>query len=126
LIYANICYDAGAFDSAIAWYDKALEDLEADPSYQNLIWTNLAYCHEAKQEFGTAISYHEKVASGPSDVLKSVAFFNIGRLYAASGKLQESKNAFERLISNYPDSMYSELAKEKVARLPQLPEKDAS
>ncbi|MFC1857100.1 tol-pal system YbgF family protein [Thermodesulfobacteriota bacterium] len=114
LAYANICYQGGDPDQAIDLYNKALGDFDDKPSLKNLALSGLAYCYEAKQDYPAAIKFFEMIASGPETILKDEALFNLGRLYVATGNKEKSVEAYKKIISEYSDSIYIELAREKV------------
>ena len=48
------------------------------------------------------------------DSIKDEALFNLGELYAAIGDKDKSIDAFNKILSDYPGSMYTEIVKEKV------------
>ncbi|MDM8553025.1 tetratricopeptide repeat protein [Desulfobacterales bacterium HSG2] len=112
--YAGICYDAGNTDKAIELYKEALQDFNVHPSFGNLILSGLGYAYEKKKDYKTAVTYFEKITRGPNPLMKDEAFFNLGRLYAEMGEADKSTEAFKTLLSDYTDSMYIELVKEKV------------
>ncbi len=112
MMYANICYESGDYDAAIANYTKALQEFSDDPSITLFIQSSLGYAYEAKQDYQTAIEYFEQVASSPSTFLKDEALYNLGRLYAKAGDTEKSKKAFDRILSDHPDSIYVEMVKE--------------
>ena len=113
VILANICYDGGDADKAIALYEIALEDF-ADSFYRGQILNGLGYAHEAKNELEKAAEYFETTAAGSNVALKGEALFNLGRLYGALGSIEKSKVAYQKIITEYPDSLYSDLAQERV------------
>lgn len=117
VFYANMCYSNENYDKAIALYEDALKEFENRDmqSYTNLILSGLGYSYEGKKDYNKAGSYFEMVVSGSSDFMKDEAFFNLGRLYAVIGENEKSKKAFETIISDYSDSMYIELVKERLA-----------
>jgi TolA-binding protein len=47
--------------------------------------------------------------------MKDEALFNLGRLYAAMGENEKSTAAFKKIVSDYTDSIYIELARERVS-----------
>ena len=114
VIFADICYEAGELDEAIALYTAALEDF-SEPFYRNTILNGLAYAHEKKTELKQAVAYFEQIAASPDSVLKAEALFNAGRLYAALGETEKSKSSFRQLTDEQPDSFYATLARERVA-----------
>lgn len=118
VIFADICYRGGQPDQAIDLYNAALGDFE-DPFYRNAILNGLGYAYEEKQQLQKAVSYFQQVAGSPDSVLKAEALFNAGRLYAALGEFEKSKQSFQQLASGQPDSLYAELASERTAENPQ-------
>ncbi len=113
--YADLCYLTKNYDEAIKAYNQALVELGDKTEFKSLILNGLAYSYEGKKDFDKAVTYFEKIASDKDAVMKDQAFFNLGRIYESLGKVKLMKEAFNRIVSDYPDSMYFELAKEKVA-----------
>ncbi len=111
VLFADICYRAENLDQAIFLYEKALADFQ-DPFIRNSIFSGLAYAYEKKQAYKKATEYFEKIAASADPVLKGEALFNIGRLYAALGDHEKSQTAYQQLISEQPNSIYIDLAKE--------------
>jgi tetratricopeptide (TPR) repeat protein len=114
VMYANICYNAGDFDTATELYNKALSDFENNPFVKNLILSGLAYSKEGKKDYNTAAKYLEMIMSGSNDANKDETLFNLGRLYAEMGNKNKSIEAFNKIISDYKNSSYLEIAKEKI------------
>ncbi|MBW2569352.1 MAG: tetratricopeptide repeat protein [Deltaproteobacteria bacterium] len=114
VVYANICYNSGEFDKAIDLYNKALHDFKNNRLYKNIILSSLGYSYEGNKDYNSAIKYFEMIASGSDFVMKDEAFFNLGRIYAVMGKNEKSIAAFKKIISDYTDSIYIKLVKERV------------
>jgi tetratricopeptide (TPR) repeat protein len=115
VVYAKINYEAGNPDQAILFYEQALNDLGKEKTFRNFILSSLGYAYEKKNNYEKAISYFEEISENDDPVIKDVALFNQGRLYEALGDVSKSNDAFNRLVSDYTDSIYFEIAKEKVA-----------
>jgi tetratricopeptide (TPR) repeat protein len=79
----------------------------------NLIRSDLGYAHEQLNDIPSAVSSFEKIAENQEPVLRDEALFNLGVLYEKSGKHQKSADAFQRIITEHPDSMYIEIVKER-------------
>ena len=47
--------------------------------------------------------------------MQDEALFNLGRIYHTLGNPEKSKASYEKIVSDHPDSIYIELAKDKVA-----------
>lgn len=117
IIYANICYNAGDFERAIVWYNKALQNFAGNRPFKDLILSALGYSHEMRGDYKTAIRYFNMIASEHDSIIKDEALFNLGRLYAAVGDKERSTDAFKRIILDHPDSIYSNFAIERVGPL---------
>lgn len=114
LFYADISYDAKDYDKAISLYKPLLEEFKDEPFLKNLALNGLGYSYEAKKDYQTASGYFEMVATDQNYPIKDEALFNLGEMYAATGNKDKSKNAFKKILSDYPESMYTEIVKEKM------------
>ena len=112
--YAGICYDAGNTDKAIELYKEAIQDFSGHPSFENLILSGIGYAYEKKKDYKTAVTYFEKITQGSNPLMKDEALFNLGRLYGEIGERDKSMEAFKTILSDYAESMYIEIVKEKV------------
>jgi len=117
IIFANICYNAGKLDQAIALYKKSLRDFEDEPFIKNLILNSLGYVYEKKKDYTGAVQYFEMTAQGPQSDLKNEAWYNLGRLYSREGDKEKSLQAYSKIVSDFTDSIYFDLVKEKLAYL---------
>lgn len=115
LYYADMCYAAKDYDKAIALYNPLLAELADKPFLKNLVLNGLGYCYEAKKDYKTASGYFEKVATSQDYPVKDEALFNLGEVYAAAGNKEKSMNAFKKILSDYPESIYTEIVREKLS-----------
>ncbi len=113
-IFAGISNDVGDVDRAIELYEAGLKYFKSDPTYQNFILSGLGYAHEKNQDVSKAVSFFQKIADGSDPTVKDLALFNLGRLYQQLGNIEKSKAAYTRLTTDFADSIYYEVAKEKV------------
>lgn len=113
--YANICYNGGDTDRAIVLYNKAVDDFHDNLYIKHLILCSLGYCHEKKKDYNTAAKYFAMIASKPDAIMKDEALFNLGRLYSETGDNTRSMEAFKKILSDYTDSIYIELVRERLA-----------
>mmetsp|Transcript_619 Transcript_619/g.459 ORF Transcript_619/g.459 Transcript_619/m.459 type:complete len:230 (+) Transcript_619:306-995(+) len=115
LIYANICYQTKDYDTANSMYQKALSHFDKKKSaLKNTILSGMAYCSQQKQEYTEAIRLFKMIEKSPYSILKEDALFNIGLLYEQIGKTDKSYDAFNKLISEYKNSIYIDLVKERI------------
>jgi tetratricopeptide (TPR) repeat protein len=113
--YAEICYAAGDYDKAIANFNKSLVDFNDEPFLKNLVLSDLGYSYNAKKDYKTSAKYFEMIVTTPDYSIKDEALFNLGELYAEIGDNDKSIDAFKKILSDHSGSMYTEIAKEKVA-----------
>ncbi len=113
-MFANICYQAGKYDQAIEQYNQSLSDFGDNTFFNNLILSGLGYSHEAKKEYKTAAKYFEMLVSAPDYSMKDEALFNLAQIYGATGNFDQRLNALKKIISDYNNSIYLEIAKESI------------
>ncbi len=116
MVYADICFNGGDYDRAIALYKTSLNDFETEPFIRHLILNSLGYSYKEKKEYKTASEYFETLVSSSDFGMKDEALFNLSQIYSLLGRQNESINRLKELISGYPNSVYIPIAKEKVAR----------
>ncbi len=114
LQYGDVCFQMKDYDAAIAAYEQALDEME-NTAFKSMILNGLAYAWEGKNDFKQAVAYFEKIADDEDGTARDQALFNMGRLYAKTGEPEKAKAAFQKLVSEFPDSMYADLAGEKIA-----------
>lgn len=114
VLYGHICLAGRAYDDAIAHYQESLTYFGTDSSLGNVILNGLGTAYQQKGEYPQAVVYFKQIADGSSPVLKDVALFNLGRLYGQLGKTEDSRTAYQRLSTEFPQSIYTNVVKEKV------------
>ena len=114
VFYADICYNAGEIDKAIEHYLKALRYFKDTSGVKYFILSGLGFCYEAKNDLKTAIKYFQMIAEGPDNVSKCEALYHLGTIYAETGDIEKSQEAFKRVLSDYGDSIYADLVAERM------------
>lgn len=113
-MYANLCYNAGNYDKAIELYNQALSDFVDNLFLKNLVLSSLGYAYEAKADYKLAATYFEMIVSEPDYPIKDEALFNLAKIYADMGNDDGRLNAFKKIVSDHRNSIYSEIAKERI------------
>jgi len=113
--YASVLHESGDNAAAIEMFQKAYDTFEGKAQIDNLVLNGMAYAYEAKGDVENAVSCFEKIVADNDAIIKDQALFNLGRLYGQLGKADESRGAYEKIVSDYPDSLYVEPAKMKIA-----------
>jgi tetratricopeptide (TPR) repeat protein len=115
VLFANICYNAGETDKAIEFYTKSLNHFDDTSAVKYFVLNGLGYCYEEKNDYKTAVKYFQMIVEGNENSMKGEALFNLGRIYAEMGDTEKSLAAFKKVLSDYSDSIYVELIKERLA-----------
>ena len=113
--YANICYNAGDYNKAIALYKVSLNDFEDHPMVYHLILSGLGYAYQQMGDNPNAAMYFEKIAAATDSNNRDEALFNLGILYEKLGDTDKSHQTFKQFLSSYPNSMYFDIVEEKLS-----------
>ena len=114
VLYANMCYRAGEYEISVGLFKQALDDFADNPLLKGLILSGLGYTLEGKKDFPAAVTRFEEIVSDPDAIMKDEALFCLGRIYAKMGDTAKSTGAYKKIVSDFSDSIYIELAKEKI------------
>ncbi|RPH52679.1 MAG: hypothetical protein EHM85_01860 [Desulfobacteraceae bacterium] len=115
LALANAYYNAGDMDSSIEQYHKALKAFNDDSAVKSQLLISLGYAYEAKNDLQSAVNQFEMIVSEPDNFLKDEALFNLGRLFAVMDDEKKSKAAYQKIVSDFTESLYLEIAKERAS-----------
>ncbi len=115
VIYANISYDAGQYDNAIELYKQSLDDFKDDKMVYNLILSSLGYAYQQIEDAQNAAVYFERAASTTDSLVREQALFNLGWVYQQLGAAAKSQQALQKILDDYPNSIYFDLVKEELA-----------
>ncbi len=112
----DLDYRQGAYDEAIALYEKALKAFSEDQGFRSLMWNNLGYAYEGKKDYRSAVQWFQRLAD-EGELMKADAYFNLGRMYEALNEKQKALEAYNKVVKDYGESVHAQPAKEKVAHL---------
>ncbi len=113
VFFGHACYHAGEYDQAINLYNTALNAFKKDPYYRDLLTNSLAYAYEGKKDYTNSLRYFKLVEEKADEALKAESVFNQGRIYELMGDTAKSQNFFDRIVKEFPESIYIDVAKEK-------------
>jgi tetratricopeptide (TPR) repeat protein len=114
LIYANLCYETGGYQQAADLYKACLPQFADQPLIHFQILKSLGYTYEALKDPATAVGYFEQAQSTGETSLQDDVLFHLGELYARLGQKEKSVDAFKRILSDHPESVYANLVRKKV------------
>jgi len=104
----NSFYDMGRFDSAIEWYQRALELEPSDIDVLTDLGTAYLYTGDRKgalEQFKRSLEIDDTHAQ---------TLQNIGVAYFSSGEYKEAVKAWEKLIEVHPDYVRADEIKEQI------------
>ncbi len=117
VFYADISYRAGKYDQAVKLYRQALDDYREEPVIHDLVVISLAYTYAGKKDYPSAEKYFQQIVDGARPTLKPEALFNLAIVYAQSGDGAGEKEALKKIVAEYDNSVYAQVAREKLAVL---------
>ena len=111
--FAKICFDAAQYDMAFDMYEKAYDIFKKEPGLKNFLLASLGNVSLAKKEFDKARSYFSQIEASSSDLSKDGALFALAGLHDAENKTDAGRKLYKKLVSDYEDSIYRDIAKAK-------------
>lgn len=115
LIYANLLYEAGDFSQAADLYRALQGQFSEFPLIRFQVIQSLGYTLVALKEDAAAARTFETALAAADPRLAAGVLYELGTLYARMGQAEKSTAAFNRILSEHPDSAYAPLAKERVS-----------
>ena len=112
--FAKICYDAAKFDQSYQYYKESLELFQNDALMENFLLASLGHVCLARKDFEEAKKYFLQIEKGKTNLLKDEAMFTLAMLYETGNNAAESKKMYEKIMTNYENSMYKPIAKSKL------------
>jgi tetratricopeptide (TPR) repeat protein len=113
--FATICYQSANYDKAITLYLQAMDDFKAVPLLKNITVRSLGYAYEEKKEYAKAAEIFESLSTDPNAIMADEALLTLGRLYGLLGKNDKRSQVMGRIVDNYPESIYKDMAREGVS-----------
>ena len=115
LVYADICYQAGDFAQAAALYKSCLDRFDDQPLIHFQILKSLGYSYEGLKDPAAALPYFERALAATGEKnMQDDLLFQIGDLYARLGNKDKSEETFKRLLTDFSDSPYTNLVRQRV------------
>jgi tetratricopeptide (TPR) repeat protein len=115
VVYANISYEAGQYEKAIALYKQSLNDFQDDEAVYNLILYSMGYAYQQVKDAQNAAAFFERAAKQTDSLVREDALFNLGWIYQKMGETAKSQQALQQIIDDYPNSLYFEMVQEELS-----------
>ncbi|HMA61878.1 MAG TPA: tetratricopeptide repeat protein [bacterium] len=106
----------GNYEAAIEAYRKIIrQDSTSDLADNAQFW--IGACYNSMEQFDKAIVEFIEVLTYNNSNKKDDALYNMGRSYRLLGNKEKAKTIFQRLIDEYPDSEFVNLAIKQMKEL---------
>ncbi len=112
--FAKICFDAQRYDESLQYYEQALELFKNQALMENFILVSLGHANLAKKDAKSARKYFDQVEASQTDLLKDEALFALAVMGETDGNMTESNKLYNKIVSDYPTSIYYAIAKSKI------------
>jgi|HubBroStandDraft_6_1064221.scaffolds.fasta_scaffold543342_1 tetratricopeptide (TPR) repeat protein len=108
----------GRPQEAAARYQDVIDKAGAKDFYGRMAQLGLIETLVQAKQYDQAIAKAQALASANDDALpRDAVLMELGRAYAAAGKKNDAKQTFDKVVSEFPDSAFSEEAKAQIADL---------
>jgi tetratricopeptide (TPR) repeat protein len=114
LVFADLNYRAGNYDTAITHLKKVLEILPPDHFAYGSALSGLGYAYLETDNRDQALVRFEQIVAGHHPQFRNDALYQLGRLYGEQGQTAKQKELFQRLLDEAPTYMYADLIKRQI------------
>lgn len=112
--FAGICMEAGQYDDAQKWFEKAYDVFGDRPELKNFLLSSLGHVQLAKNNPDQAESYFLKIETGSSNLLRDEARFLLAKIYEARQEGAKTQKMYELIAREHGNSIYADLAQSKM------------
>jgi len=110
MMEGDINFAKGNFEEAEKSYEHAMK--KADSELVPVLLFNIAKTYEARRNWDETIKAYENfLKKYPGHYTAPEVHTNLAIVYARAGKNEQSKEAFEKIMVLYPDSVWADQAK---------------
>lgn len=92
-----------------------LGNVRRDEGLINLALCALGQSYEALNKPEEAMRNFETLIDSSCPLKKDEALFHMGLIHEKKGDSEKSKRSFSRIVNEFPDSIYKEIAKDKIS-----------
>lgn len=118
---ANCSFAAGEYDASIALYRRAVADFKDVYPFETLAKCSLGYALAQLGDHEAAAAVFKDLSDTDAIGTTDEVLFALARQYAAIGKPDLQRNTARKLLETYPNSIFTNVVKEKFPNLEQQP-----
>lgn len=109
---ANVQYLLKDYKSAIETYQRVIEHFKKAPEDKEIVektYFGMAWAYLKSGDIDSAIKNFEKIMDQTQNkIVKVSALTQIGDAYQDAGNLQKALEVYDKILRNFPDSLYSD------------------
>jgi tetratricopeptide (TPR) repeat protein len=114
---ANCSFAAGEYQASSMLYRKAVADFRSVYPFEHLAKSSLGYALAQQGDHEAAADVFEELSAADALGMEDEVLFALARQYGAMGKTDLQKETAQKLIETYPESIYTNVMKEKLGLL---------
>ena len=115
---ADCSYRLKDYDKAIEYYTQVINRSGKGDYLRYFAFEGLGYCYEEKGDYEQALKHFEKsMEETYGSDLKELVYLNMARNYEALNDRENALQYYKKIIDNQEDSLFSELAQDKISAL---------
>jgi tetratricopeptide (TPR) repeat protein len=111
LALADLYFRSGRVDDAQSVYERLHQEVAPDAFAHWAGKNGAAYAYAAQGQVDKALAAFGELVDGPVSVFRADALYQLGRLYAAKGQGDKSRETYARLLNDYPGYVYADMLK---------------
>jgi len=124
---AEAYYNMGEYDKAILTYKQYTEKYNTKGAYNVQALASIGYSYEAKENYQEAAKVFQKVADDYQDyLLRDSVFIELGRCYEQLKEWEKAKDAYQKVVINFPESPLLKDAQAKLDAMKTSPATDST
>jgi len=117
ILIANIRFDGGKFDDALATYNQYLSQFPRG-KFRVIAAIGKAYTQEAKGDLqGEVNTLTEVIAATPNDALLGEAYSTLARVYESLKKPEDALRIYGQIAEKYPQTQWAQNALQRMSAL---------
>ncbi|HOP30029.1 MAG TPA: tetratricopeptide repeat protein [Spirochaetota bacterium] len=114
-ILGNLLYEDSKFAEAYDMFKTFIDKSSSDEIFIPIAVNKASVCLEEQGKTDEALALLLQFEDGDEDsIMLDQILYNTGRLYAVKGDRAKSREYYTKVMKNYPDSVFSERAKERL------------
>ena len=116
MLAAEIEFSRKNYSEALSYWTKAV-DIDKKSYTAYVCYSNMAASYEELNNLQEAATYYAKAAEYKDNLLVTHLLFNLGRVNESIGNYEEAVEAYQKLVSKYPNDTWAHLAQTRLIEL---------